>query len=112
MKAPRWLNLAFLIASWLCLTNGIIRAEDGILVVHVKDAQNHPVSGLQIGVEGDGGAAITSDDGKARIALAKQTKGKSWVSLQIFELSHGQRLRDGIAMGLPDTHSVIRKRIG
>jgi tetratricopeptide (TPR) repeat protein len=90
MKSLRWLTIALLIGSWLCLVNGVIRAEEGILVVHIKDAQRHPVGGLLIGVEGDGGSAITSDDGKARIALAKQTKEKSWVSLQILKSPPGK----------------------
>ena len=54
-----------------------------MLVVHVEDVQRRPISGVQIGVEGDGGSSITGDDGKARIPLAKQTKEKSWVFLQI-----------------------------
>jgi hypothetical protein len=61
----------------LCVTSGAVWAESGVLVVHVKDVHRHPIAGMQIGVEGDGGSATTGDDGKARIALAKQTKEKS-----------------------------------
>jgi hypothetical protein len=90
MRRLRWPNLVFLISSWLCLASGVIWAEAGVLVVHVKDAQRHPIGGMQIGVEGDGGSAVTGDDGKARIQLAKQTKEKSWVSLQILKSSPGK----------------------
>ena len=67
------------------MTSGLVWGEAGILVVHVKDAQRHPIGGVQIGVEGDGGSAITGDDGKARIPLATETKDKSWVSVQILK---------------------------
>ena len=65
-------------------------AEAGVLVVHVKDVQRHPIHGLQIGVEGDGGSSVTGADGKARISLANQTKTKSWVSLQILKSPPGK----------------------
>jgi hypothetical protein len=81
----RRLDYVFLMGSWLCLTSGVMWAEAGVLVVHVKDVQRRPIGGVQIGVEGDGGSAITGDDGKARIPLAKQTKEKSWVSVQILK---------------------------
>jgi tetratricopeptide (TPR) repeat protein len=61
----------------------LLRAESGILVVHIEDVKGHPIGGLQIGVRGDGGTATTADDGKARVRLAPSTKDKSWVSLQI-----------------------------
>ena len=67
-------------------------AETGILVVHVKDVQRRPVAGLEIGVEGDGGSAITDPKGKARIRLATQSKEKSLVSLQIVKSPAGQDL--------------------
>jgi tetratricopeptide (TPR) repeat protein len=78
-------NFALLLVALLCATSVVTWAEAGVLVVHVKDVQRRPISGLQIGVEGDGGSSITGDDGKARIQLAKQTKEKSWVSLQILK---------------------------
>jgi len=76
-------NFALWLAALLCLASSSLWAESGVLVVHVKDVQRHPISGVQIGVEGDGGSSITGDDGKARIRLAKQTREKGWVSLQI-----------------------------
>lgn len=79
------LNLALLLGTLLCAASGAVWSESGVLVVHVEDVQRHPISGVQIGTEGDGGSAFTGDDGKARIPLAKQTKEKSWVSLQILK---------------------------
>jgi hypothetical protein len=75
--------LLVVILASLCLACPIAWAETGILVLHVKDVQQHPVGGLQIGVEGDGGSGTTDPRGKARIKLAPQTMAKSWVSLQI-----------------------------
>ena len=83
--------LIILLAS-LCFACPIAWAETGILVVHVKDVQRQPVVGLEIGVEGDGGSAITDKNGKARIKLAAQSKEKSWVSLQIVKSPSGQSL--------------------
>ncbi len=92
MRRPRELGFALLTSILLCAANVQTRAESGILAVHVKDAQRRPISGVQIGVEGDGGSSITGDDGKARIALAKDTKEKSWVSLQILKSPPGKDL--------------------
>jgi tetratricopeptide (TPR) repeat protein len=88
VKGLRWTSLVFLIGFHLY--PALLRAEEGILVVHVKDSQDHPIGGMQIGVEGDGGSVITGGDGKARIRLAKQTKEKSWVSLQIVKSPPGK----------------------
>src|SRR5260370_5396772 len=78
-------NFVLLLGALLCVANGVLWAESGVLVVHVEDVQRRPIKGVQIGTEGDGGSALTGDDGKARIPLAKQTKEKSWVSLQILK---------------------------
>src|SRR5271167_3357155 len=75
--------LLIIILASLCLACPAAWAETGILVLHVKDVQQHPVAGLQIGVEGDGGSGTTDPKGKARIKLAPQTTVKGWVSLQI-----------------------------
>ena len=79
------LNFALLLSTLLCTASGLLWAESGVLVVHVEDVQRHPISDVQIGVEGDGGSAFTGDDGKGRIPLAQQTKEKNWVSLQILK---------------------------
>jgi len=84
------LDFALLLSTLLCATSLATRAESGILVVHVKDVQERPIAGLQIGVKGDGGSATTGDDGKARIPLAKETKENDWVSLQILHSPPGK----------------------
>ena len=90
MRSHRQLDFALLLSTLLCLTSSPVSAEAGILVVHVKDVQRRPIKGVQIGVEGDGGSSTTGDDGKARIPLAKQSKQKSWVSLQILRSPQGK----------------------
>jgi tetratricopeptide (TPR) repeat protein len=80
------------LALLLCTANAPAWAETGTLVVHVKDVQERPVAGIQIGVTGDGGSDTTGDDGKARIPLAKQTKENDWVRLQILKSPPGKDL--------------------
>jgi tetratricopeptide (TPR) repeat protein len=82
-RCPTNLALRLVVLMWAA--SGFLWAESGVLVVHVEDVQRRPISGMQIGTEGDGGSAVTGDDGKARIRLAKETKEKSWVSLQILK---------------------------
>jgi hypothetical protein len=84
------LNLVFLMGSWFCLTSGLTWAEAGVLVVHVEDVQGRPISGLQIGVRGDGGSKVTGNDGEARIPLANQTREGHPVSLQILSSPPGK----------------------
>jgi len=68
---------------WLCLACSMAWAESGILVVQVEDVHGKAVAGLEIGVKGDGGSAVTDSKGKARIRLAAQTTQKSYVYLLI-----------------------------
>lgn len=58
-------------------------AERGVLVLNVQDAQGSPMARVEIGVKGDGGSAVSDSHGRARIPLAKDTKEKSHVDLQI-----------------------------
>ena len=92
MQRPQRNAPLLVILASLCLACPIAWAETGILVVHVKDVQRQPVVGLEIGVGGDGGSAITDPKGKARIKLAPQTKEKSSVALQIVKSPPGQSL--------------------
>src|SRR5262249_37824269 len=82
-----------LLSTFLCSTHVLAWGEQGILVVHAQDLQGRPVSGLQIGVEGDGGSVFTNDDGKARIPLAKNTRENTWVTLQILKSPRGRDLQ-------------------
>jgi tetratricopeptide (TPR) repeat protein len=84
--------LLVVFSVWLCLAGATAWAETGILVVHAKDVKRRPVAGLEVGVEGDGGSAVTDRAGKARIKLAPQTKEKSSVPLQIVKSPSGQDL--------------------
>jgi tetratricopeptide (TPR) repeat protein len=87
--SPR-LDFTLFLATLLWIGPAVTWAESGVLVIRVKDVHRQPIAGLQIGVEGDGGSATTGDDGKARIALAKDTKENSWVSLQILKSPRGK----------------------
>ena len=79
----------FLLATFLVAS--LAAAETGFLFVHVEDVQRHRVVGLQIAVEGEGGSpAFTADRGTARLALAKDTKANTWVSLQILKSPAGK----------------------
>jgi len=90
MRRPHQLRFALLLSTLLCATSLATLAESGFLVIHVRDVQERPIAGLEIGVKGDGGSATTGDDGKARIQLAKQTKENDWVSLQILHSPPGK----------------------
>src|ERR1035438_1535212 len=91
-----------IILTSLCLACPIAWAETGILVVNVEDVKGNPVLGLEIGVKGDGGSAVTDKNGKARIKLAPQTKENSLVSLQVVKSPPGRDL----AMVSPWDHWV------
>ena len=92
MQRPLRNALLVILLTSLCLACAMAWAEVGILVVHVQDVQTHPVAGLVIGVEGDGGSAVTDVRGVARIKLAPQTKVGSSVFLQILKSPPGQDL--------------------
>ncbi len=83
MQRPRRNPLLLILLASLCLACPMAWAETGILVLYVKDVHQHPVADVKIGVEGDGGSAVTDENGKARIRLATQTKVGSWIFLQI-----------------------------
>ncbi len=83
MQRPRRNPLLLILLASLCLACPMAWAESGFLVLHVEDKDGHAVVGLEIGVKGDGGSAVTDSKGKARIKLAPQTRVGSWVFLQI-----------------------------
>src|SRR5437667_9234834 len=80
------------VTACVCCASIIVYAEAGVLVVDVEDARNRPVSGVQIGVEGDGGSTVTDDHGKARIRLAAQNKANDFVFLRILRSPPGRHL--------------------
>ncbi len=74
----------------LVSATALARAERGILVVHVKDVQSHPIESLGIGTEGEGDTANTDVSGLARLRLAPQTRAKTWLSLQLVHAPRGK----------------------
>ena len=75
-NAPRLLSVA--------LCSAVAWAEQGVLVLHVKDPQGKPLAGVQLATEGDGSpSGLTDRAGKTRLRLAPQTRAGAWVTLQI-----------------------------
>jgi uncharacterized protein YkwD len=73
---------AVLILIFLLVT--CVVAEEGKLLVIVRDVGKHPFRDVKIGLEGGGGSPGTTDEnGKARLTLAPGTKPASWVELYI-----------------------------
>src|SRR5260370_31140730 len=58
-------------------------AEQGVLVVQVKDIHQRAIKGLQLGEEGSAVSAPTDDSGLAGIRLSPQTKKGTWVAVQL-----------------------------
>jgi len=92
-----------LLAAWLYCSATVAWAESGKILVLVQDAQKRPVRGVEIGVEGGGGANVTGDDGKALLALTKDTSENDWISLQIMHSPPGK----DIAMLSPYDNRVL-----
>jgi hypothetical protein len=92
MRRPQHNALLLITLTSLCLACPIACAESGILVVHVADTQGHPIPGVVIGVNEDGGYAKTDFAGKARIRLGSNTQEDSLVSLQIVKSPPGTDL--------------------
>jgi tetratricopeptide (TPR) repeat protein len=67
----------------LLMAIGEAGAEQGILVVHVRDVKDRPLAGVEIATEGDGGKGTSDPVGKVRIRLAPQTLPGQRVTLQI-----------------------------
>ena len=74
-------------ARWplsVALLTAILWAEQGVLVLHVKDPQGKPLAGVQLATEGDGSTSpLTDRAGKTRVRLAPQTPAGAWVTLQV-----------------------------
>ena len=79
----------------LCLSLAIFaglpcQAERGYVLVKIEDTANHPVRGVEIGIEGAGGSKITDDQGKARLPLGGSTKENDWLPLVILHSPAGR----------------------
>lgn len=89
---------------FLSLYNSL-KAEEGILVVHVSDVKNRPISGVVLSTKGDGsGGAETDVSGKARLLLARENRPGDWVSLQIVRVRDG---KDWVFISPWDKRAVI-----
>jgi len=67
-----------------------LRAEEGILVVHVEDVKGNPVAGVTLTPKGDGAAGSPTDKlGKTRLRLAPATRPGHWVTLQVLPKKRG-----------------------
>jgi hypothetical protein len=76
-RVYRILSMAVLLAA-------VLWAEQGILVLHVKDPQGRPLAGVQLATEGEGSTSpLTDRAGKTRLRLASQTRAGAWVTLQV-----------------------------
>jgi len=72
------------IFSVAALATGVLWAEQGILVLHVKDPQGRPLAGVQLATEGDGSTSpLTDRAGKTRLRLAAQTPEGAWLTLMV-----------------------------
>ena len=60
-----------------------LSAEQGVLVLQVKDIHERAISGLQLQAEGSAVSAPTDDSGLARIRLSPQTKQGTWVAVRL-----------------------------
>jgi tetratricopeptide (TPR) repeat protein len=89
MAGRCFVTCAVLLLHMFCLFS---RAwgEAGVLQVVVQDLQNHPVRGVEIGIEGGGGSRTSGDDGKALLPLSTNTAENDWVSLQIIHSPPGK----------------------
>lgn len=74
----------------LMVSTAPVFAETGYITVEVQDAQRHPVRGVEIGVEGNGGSRLCGDDGKAQLPLAKSAVPSDWITLQILRSPAGK----------------------
>ena len=73
--------------------SGLVRAEEGILVIHVADPQGRPIRGVLLSVKGDASISPPTDRaGKTRIRLALSTRSDRWVSLQVVRVLDGRDL--------------------
>ncbi|MEK7409578.1 MAG: hypothetical protein AAB225_31310, partial [Acidobacteriota bacterium] len=74
----------YLSALALLLGAIVLIAEQGVLVLHVKDPRERPLPGVVLATEGDGSTGPPTDRaGKTRIRLAPATRPGARVSLQI-----------------------------
>jgi tetratricopeptide (TPR) repeat protein len=89
------LEVSFALPCW---------AEHGFVLVLVQDAQHHPVRGVEVGIEGNGGSKTTGDDGKAQLPVGASTKEGDWLSMVILHSPPG---KDLVIISPWDNRSVV-----
>jgi tetratricopeptide (TPR) repeat protein len=81
MKILIRLFLATLTTVIFCV---LCMAEGGVVVIHVSDADENPLSGVLLGNKGDGTtSSLTNSTGTTRLELPKAMQPGDWVHLQI-----------------------------
>jgi hypothetical protein len=73
----RYRSWIWLLAAWA------LQAEQGVLVVHIKDLHDHPIENVRLRAGDTSISAPTYSYGEARIRLGEQTKPGPAVSLEI-----------------------------
>jgi tetratricopeptide (TPR) repeat protein len=79
---------------WLFLAGfaicGVALAEEGILVIHISNAEDEPVAGVVLSNKGDGTRSAPSDSaGVTRLDLPRGTRPSDWVHLQVLKGTEG-----------------------
>ncbi len=67
-------------------------AERGFVLVQVQDTKQHPLRGVEIGIDGFGSSKMTGDDGKAKLSVGSATREGDWLSLTILHSPPGKDL--------------------
>lgn len=66
--------------------SGLALAEDGVLVIHVADAEDEPIKGVVLSNKGDGTQSDpTNRTGVTRLALPRDARPNSWIFLQVLK---------------------------
>jgi tetratricopeptide (TPR) repeat protein len=89
-SSPLWKLLASLAVGVCSLMP--CAAEPGRIVVYVQDTKDRPIRGVELAVEGVGGAKTTGDDGKAILTVGADTKPRDPVSFKILHSPPGRDL--------------------
>jgi hypothetical protein len=80
-----------------CLLLGMTRgqlcwAEDGFVLVLVKDVHDHPVRGVETGFGNNGTSMMTGSDGKVQIPHVASVKQGDWFPIVIVHSPPGEDL--------------------
>jgi tetratricopeptide (TPR) repeat protein len=82
----------------------LCQAERGFVLVQVQDTKNHPLRGVEVGIDGFGGSNMTGNDGKAKLSLGSAAKEGDWISLSILHSPPG---KDWVMLSPWDNRSQV-----